>query len=215
MAECLGKDVRRLFEEMKDDEIISCIRQGDAEAMDFLLERYKGLVKKKANALYLIGGEKEDIIQEGMIGLYKAVRDYNSEKEAAFSTFAELCVARQIYTAISASNKKRNQPLNNYISFEQQSEELADIARNGYVTGNPEEAVIGRENAKQLKEFIDKELSSLEKKVIGFYLEGYSYMQIAEMLEKKPKSIDNAIQRIRSKLKKYIAFYFHKKEVDQ
>ena len=206
MAECLGKDVRRLFEEMKDDEIISCIRQGDAEAMDFLLERYKGLVKKKANALYLIGGEKEDIIQEGMIGLYKAVRDYNSEKEAAFSTFAELCVTRQIYTAISASNKKRNQPLNNYISFEQQSEELADIARNGYVTGNPEEAVIGRENAKQLKEFIDKELSSLEKKVIGFYLEGYSYMQIAEMLEKKPKSIDNAIQRIRSKLKKYIAF---------
>lgn len=206
MAECLGKDVRRLFEEMKDDEIIGCIRQGDAEAMDFLLERYKGLVKKKANALYLIGGEKEDIIQEGMIGLYKAVRDYNSEKEAAFSTFAELCVTRQIYTAISASNKKRNQPLNNYISFEQQSEELADIARNGYVTGNPEEAVIGRENAKQLKEFIDKELSSLEKKVIGFYLEGYSYMQIAEMLEKKPKSIDNAIQRIRSKLKKYIAF---------
>ena len=206
MAECVGKDVRSLFEEMKDDEIIGCIRQGDAEAMDFLLERYKGLVKKKANALYLIGGEKEDIIQEGMIGLYKAVRDYNSEKEAAFSTFAELCVTRQIYTAISASNKKRNQPLNNYISFEQQSEELADIARNGYVTSNPEEAVIGRENAKQLKEFIDKELSSLEKKVIGFYLEGYSYMQIAEMLEKKPKSIDNAIQRIRSKLKKYIAF---------
>lgn len=195
-----------LFEGMSDNEIIGCIRQGDAEAMDFLLERYKGLVKKKANALYLIGGEKEDIIQEGMIGLYKAVRDYNSEKEAAFSTFAELCVTRQIYTAISASNKKRNQPLNNYISFEQQSEELADIARNGYVTGNPEEAVIGRENAKQLKEFIDKELSSLEKKVIGFYLEGYSYMQIAEMLEKKPKSIDNAIQRIRSKLKKYIAF---------
>lgn len=202
----MGKDVTELFEGMSDNEIIGCIRQGDAEAMDFLLERYKGLVKKKANALYLIGGEKEDIIQEGMIGLYKAVRDYNSEKEAAFSTFAELCVTRQIYTAISASNKKRNQPLNNYISFEQQSEELADIARNGYVTGNPEEAVIGRENAKQLKEFIDKELSSLEKKVIGFYLEGYSYMQIAEMLEKKPKSIDNAIQRIRSKLKKYIAF---------
>lgn len=191
---------------MKDNEIIGCIRQGDAEAMDFLLERYKGLVKKKANALYLMGGEKEDIIQEGMIGLYKAVRDYNPEKEAAFSTFAELCVTRQIYTAISASNKKRNQPLNNYISFEQQSEELADVARNGHITGNPEETVIGRENAKQIKEFIDKELSSMEKKVIGFYLEGYSYIQIAEMLEKKPKSIDNAIQRIRSKLKKYIAF---------
>jgi len=191
---------------MNDNEIIGYIRQGDAEAMDFLLERYKGLVKKKANALYLIGGEKEDIIQEGMIGLYKAVRDYNSEKEAAFSTFAELCVTRQIYTAISASNKKRNQPLNNYISFEQQSEELADVARNGYINGNPEETVIGRENAKQLKEFIDKELSNLEKKVIGFYLEGYSYMQIAEMLEKKPKAIDNAVQRIRAKLKKYIAF---------
>ncbi|MCR5784811.1 MAG: sigma-70 family RNA polymerase sigma factor [Eubacterium sp.] len=186
-----------------DEELIEMLREGDEDIMDYLLEKYKLLVRKKANAMYLMGGDTDDLIQEGMIGLYKAIRDYDKSKEAAFSTFAQLCISRQIYNVVEAAGRKKNSPLNNSLSLDIRDEPGAfgnEFESLVIHMANPESVYIDRENVERLEEKIEKTLSSYEKKVIGLYLNGYTYTQIAEILEKEPKSVDNALQRIKAKL---------------
>ena len=186
-----------------DEELIEKLRAGDAEIADYIMEKYKPLVRKKTNAMYLIGGETEDLIQEGMIGLFKAVRDYKPEKEASFFSFAELCINRQLYSALEASNRKKHIPLNTYISFSNQDEPDA-LNIEQMVTDqtiSPEQKLIEQEGRAEFYQRLDEKLSVMERKVLNLYLEGCSYTQIAEFLEKTPKSIDNSLQRIRAKIK--------------
>ena len=156
------------------------------------------MVRKKAHAMFLIGGEQEDLIQEGMIGLFRAVRDYRPDKNASFATFANLCVERQIYKAIEISGRQKHRPLNSYISLSEENSPLKDTEDTKQQ--NPEEIIIDRENADLMLERIRKKLSPLENQVLELYLEGLDYHQIARQMEKSPKSIDNALQRIRNKI---------------
>lgn len=194
---------------MSDEDIVSRIQAGDRPAMDYLLEKYKYLVRNKAKALFLIGGDRDDLIQEGMIGLYKAIRDYQKDRQNSFFNFADLCISRQIYSAIKASNRKKNIPLNTYISIytplkgeygeSAEKETLIDIMyqENGL---NPEELVIDKENTSMIEYELVRRLSALEKKVLSLYMQDLKYLQIAEVLGKEPKTIDNALTRIKTKL---------------
>lgn len=196
------------MEELTDEELIEQVRLQDSEAMEILIVRYKNLVRKNAKALYLIGGEHDDLIQEGMIGLYKAIRDFDPAKNARFLPFANLCISRQIYTAIQASNTRKNQPLNNYISFDaaedwEGGEERDDLWLNVCMNGsggNPEELLIHREDDEQIEQFLSKKLSAFEMQVLKAYLEEENYSRVAKRLGKSPKTVDNALQRIRKKL---------------
>ena len=191
------------YQELTDEELITQLRAGKAEIADYIMEKYKPLVRKKSNAMYLIGGETEDLIQEGMIGLFKAVRDYNPEKEVSFFTFAEVCISRQLYSALEASNRKKHIPLNNYISFSNQ-EESDGINLELMVTEqtiSPEQLLIEQEGKKEFFDKLEGNLSAMERKVLYLYLEGNNYTQIAELMQKTPKSIDNSLQRIRAKVK--------------
>ena len=184
------------YETCSDEELIQRLRQGENTIMDYILEKYKPLVRKCANAMYLIGGETEDLIQEGMIGLFKAIRDYRDDRDNSFSSFAYICVNRQLYTAIEASNSIKNQPLNSYVSLSEQS------TKNCLgVTSSPEQLVIEQEVWENLWKELDECLSEMEKQVLSYYLKGSSYLQIAEKMEKSPKSIDNALWRIRQKIR--------------
>ena len=171
--------------------------------MEYLLEKYKNLVRRRANALYLIGGETEDLIQEGMIGLFKAIRDYRTDKDTSFYHFAELCVTRQMYTAVEASRRKKHTPLNTYVPLdaggEGQDDILLSIGQPG--TLDPETLFISQENVRQLLKQVNERLSRMERQVLALYLEGMNYHQIADYMGKSPKSIDNALQRIRSKIR--------------
>lgn len=196
-----------------DEAIIECIRNGEDEAMDYLLEKYKSTVRQKARALFLMGGDRDDLIQEGMIGLYRAIRDFNLEKETSFFQFAKLCITRQMYSAIKASNRKKNIPLNTYISFytpvREKENDLEDVVSFMDVmtskhNTNPEEMIIDRENTTMLEEKLDKRLSAMEKEVVRLFISGMKYTEIANILKKEPKSIDNALQRIRSKVNQII-----------
>lgn len=186
------------YQNSSDEELIRRLRQGESEIEDFLMDKYKNLVKIRARAMYLIGGETDDLIQEGMIGLFKAIRDYREDRDAAFATFAKLCVERQLYRAIESSNRQKNQPLNTYISLdgESQEEELQRLWEE-----SPEAIVVDREHTDAMIERIHKALSPFENHVLNLYMNGYTYIQIAEMMDKSPKSIDNALQRIRSKVR--------------
>jgi RNA polymerase sporulation-specific sigma factor len=198
---------------LSDEDIIALARDGDSDAMDYMLNRYKNLVRKKAKALYLIGGDKDDLIQEGMIGLYKAIRDYDMDKDNSFYNFADLCISRQIYSAIKASNRKKNFPLNTYVSLYapayneytdlDDKEALVDLMYESK-TSNPEELVIDKESTNMLEYELVRHLSSFEKDVLDLYLNDYTYLQIADKLKKEPKSIDNALQRIKLKLNKVL-----------
>lgn len=191
------------YNNFSDEELIEKLRDGDTEIADYIMEKYKPLVRKKTNAMYLIGGEPEDLIQEGMIGLFKAVRDFNPEKEVSFFSFAELCISRQLYSALEASNRKKHIPLNNYISFSNQ-EESEGINLEQMITEqtiSPEQRLIEQEVKQEFFDKLEEKLSLMEKKVLYLYLEGSSYTQIAEFMGKTPKSIDNTLQRIRSKIK--------------
>ena len=171
--------------------------------MAYIVEKYKPLVRKKTNALYLIGGENDDLIQEGMIGLFKAVRDYKSDRESSFCSFAQLCITRQLCSALEASNRKKHMPLNTYISFSQSDSdgtELEDMLHDDIAS--PEQLLIEQEKFKEFKEQLWNKLSNMEKKVLQLYLEGNNYTTIAHMLGKSDKSIDNALSRIRQKLKR-------------
>lgn len=197
------------YKKLTEEEIIELIRNNDSDAVDYLLEKYKNAVRQKAKALFIIGGDRDDLIQEGMIGLYKAIRDYDSTKEVGFSYFADLCISRQIYDAIKASNRKKNIPLNTYISLNSplngnpnQSEDMPsiiDIIYQQNVT-NPEELVIDKERTSMLEYELERRLSDLEKEVVKLFVVGMKYTEIAAILNKEPKSIDNALQRIRTKL---------------
>ena len=190
------------YEAFSDEELIEKLRQGENDITDYILEKYKQLVRKKTNAMYLIGGETEDLIQEGMIGLFKAIRDYRPDKDASFYHFAELCINRQLYSALEASNRKKHQPLNSYISLSDQdnqgavaAELLVDQER------GPEQMVIEQELWEEYKKRLEQNLSKMENKVLQYYLDGNHYIQIAEIMGKSPKSIDNALQRIRQKIR--------------
>ena len=185
-----------------DELLVLQCRQGDRAALDVIMEKYKPLVIKKARSMFLIGGETEDLIQEGMIGLFKAVQDFNPEKEASFYSFSKLCIDRQIYSAVTSAGRKKHSPLNGYVSLSDASElEREEQWNQASVPSiSPEEAIIDRERMEIIRETLDERLSPMELTVMQLFLEGYSYAQMAERLGKKQKSVDNALRRIKAKL---------------
>lgn len=187
-----------------DEQLIEMYRadQGSTAISDYLIEKYKNLVRKKARAMYLIGAETDDLIQEGMIGLFKAIRDYCPDRGPSFQSFANLCIDRQMYHAVEASNRQKHQPLNAYISLSLNNNEEGIIGE--LVASSAESVVLDRENAQIMEERIKKCLSPLENKVFGSYLSGNDYLKIAEQLGRSPKSVDNALQRIRAKVRECI-----------
>ena len=195
----------------KDEELVLMAQNGDDAAQEYLLDKYKSLVRAKSRAYFLIGADSEDIIQEGMIGLYKAVRDYNEEKNASFRSFAELCVNRQMITAIKAATRQKHQPLNSYVSlnkpvYEEESEQtyMDFLQSDSSALLNPETLLIGQENKHFLEDQMVKNLSSFETRVLVLYLQGRSYFEIAHVLDKPEKSIDNALQRVKKKLERFL-----------
>lgn len=196
------------YEKCTDEELIARLRAGEEEISDYLMEKYKGFVRKKARAMYLIGGETDDLIQEGMIGLFKAIQSYHPDREASFRTFAGMCIDRQLYSAIQNSNRQKHMPLNAYISLseEKESEELE-----ASWWENPENIIIDQESTEILEQEIHKVLSPMENKVLEYYLKGYGYIQIAELMGKTPKSIDNALQRMRGKIRNFSLSFWDKK----
>ena len=190
--------------ECSDEELIARLRDGQDEIMDYLIDKYKHLVRKKAKVMFLIGGDTDDLIQEGMIGLFKAIRDYRSDREASFFHFAELCINRQLYSAVEASNRKKHVPLNTYVSFYSQTMEEGKSLAETLLTDqmdDPEQLVIEQENFTAFWEQLREQLSALERQVLDAYLEGKNYRQIAEELGKSPKTIDNALSRIKGKIR--------------
>ncbi len=193
---------------MSENDIINLAQNKEDSAMEYLLEKYKPLVRQKTRKLFLIDGDKDDLIQEGMIGLFKAVRDYQAGKDAAFRTFADLCISRQLYSAIKKSNRLKNQPLNSYISiysdeFNDADELVGDrtvISSGSDNIANPEAIVIDRESAVDMQNQMFDKLSKMEREVLKRYLDGMTYQEIAADMEKSPKSIDNALQRIKGKI---------------
>lgn len=194
------------YEGFTDEQLIAMLRAGDNGIMDFLMEKYKYLVRKKTNTLFLLGGDTDDLIQEGMIGLFKAIRDYD-ESQSSFYHFAELCISRQIYTAIEAAARKKHVPLNSYVSLSNGPADSEDFPLEENLTvGNrdPEQILIDRENVDLFLQKIHDQLSRMERQVLDYYLEGMNYHQIAREMDKPEKSIDNALQRIKGKVQKLI-----------
>ena len=197
------------FESMPDEEIVALAQDADGAALEYLLNKYKNFVRTKARSYFLIGADHEDIVQEGMIGLYKAIRDYRPEKLSSFRAFAELCVTRQIITAIKTATRQKHIPLNSYISlnkpiYEEDSDRtLLDVITEEGMS-NPEEMIIDREDLSLIEGRIGQMLSALEKEVLVRYMEGKSYVEIAGEMHRHVKSIDNALQRIKRKLLKYL-----------
>ena len=191
-----------IYKDRSDEQLIEQLRSGQTKVMDYQMAKYKNLVRKRANALYLIGGETEDLIQEGMIGLFKAVQDYRSEKDVSFYHFAELCINRQMYTAVEASQRKKHTPLNTYVPLDagQEGKDGRYLeAGNQPQTLDPETLFISQETVRQLLKQANEQLSRMERQVLALYLEGMNYHQIAEHLGKTPKAVDNALKRIRAK----------------
>ena len=197
------------YEEMTDEEIALLARDGDDAAQEFLLNKYKNFVRSKARSYFLIGADHEDIVQEGMIGLFKAIRDFRPDKLSSFRAFAELCVTRQIITAIKTATRQKHIPLNSYVSLnrpiydEESDRTLMDVIVEGRAQ-NPEELIIGRENLVSFRDQVDRVLSGLEQDVLNAYLDGKSYQEIADKLGRHVKSIDNALQRVKRKMEKFL-----------
>lgn len=195
------------YKDKSDEEIVAQAKMGNNRAQEYLISKYENFVKSKAKSYFLIGADKEDIYQEGMIGLYKAIRDFNPEKSTSFKAFAEICVIRQIITAIKTATRQKHIPLNTYISlnkpiYEEESERtLLDVLA-GLKISDPEELMISKEQMNYIEEKISKVLSGLELEVLTSYLDGKSYQEIASDLERHSKSIDNALQRVKRKLEK-------------
>ncbi|MDO4617635.1 MAG: sigma-70 family RNA polymerase sigma factor [Lachnospiraceae bacterium] len=186
------------YSSMDDNELISLLRQGEEQIVEYLMEKYKPIVKKRARTMFLAGGDHEDLLQEGMMGLFKAILEFDPEKGASFPTFASLCISRQMLSAIEASQRKKHQPLNSSISFGE-----LEISGGEAVTSsdqNPESIVLDQERADDLMMEISSVLSPYENRVLKAYLQGLDYIQISEVLGKTPKSVDNALQRIRTKV---------------
>jgi RNA polymerase sporulation-specific sigma factor len=197
------------YGEMLDEKVIEDARSGDNKALEYLINKYKGFVRAKARTYFLIGADREDIIQEGMIGLYKAIRDFRGDKFSSFRAFAELCITRQIITAIKTATRQKHIPLNSYISlnkpiYEEESDRtLMDIISQESVS-DPEEMIINREEFTVIELKMGEILSNLEWEVLSLYLQGKSYQEIADELDRHVKSIDNALQRVKRKLEKYL-----------
>lgn len=200
------------YRQYTDEELLIRLRDGESGITDYIMNKYKNLVRNKAKTMYLLGADSDDLIQEGMIGLFKAVRDYDSGRDASFSTFADLCVSRQMYTAVQASRRQKHIPLNTYISLygtadtgrDGEAEELVNVLT-AHFEQSPEELIIDKENVDRIEKTIEKELSAFEKQVLDLYMIGMGYQQIARILGRDDKSTDNALQRIKSKLKKAIS----------
>lgn len=198
------------FSDFTDEELIIRYRDGDKQIVDYLMDKYKHVVRNKAGRMFILGADKDDLIQEGMIGLFKAVRDYDSGRDASFLTFAELCISRQMYTAIQAANRKKHLPLNSYISlYKNQEDETLEGQLIGAIQNfseqNPEEILIDRENVEALQMIIDQELSTFERQVLELSMTGMGYIDIARLLGRDPKSTDNALNRVKTKIRKAIA----------
>ncbi len=188
------------WENLSDEELIVCFRNGQTQVADFILDKYKGLVRKKARLLFMEGGDQEDLLQEGMLGLFKAVREYDPERAASFFTFAELCITRQMLSAIEAASRKKHLPLNASVSIED-LDETQVFGAFGTADG-PETIFVEKEAAEQLLTDINEKLSPMERRVLDLYLSGLDYLQIAKVMQKPGKAIDNALQRVRSKVRK-------------
>ena len=192
---------------MADEQLIRKLREGETAITDFIVNKYKGMVKKKAKAMFLLGGENDDLIQEGMIGLFKAIQNYDLRQEMSFASFADLCVSRQMSTAIKLSNRQKHKPLNSYISLYQSEDEneeeahipLIDQLQNAK-DNNPEDLFLDKEYFKSMEEKLRERLSEFESRVLHLHLLGEDYRTIAKLLDKSPKSIDNALQRIKQKV---------------
>ncbi|MCL1697765.1 MULTISPECIES: RNA polymerase sporulation sigma factor SigH [unclassified Lysinibacillus] len=197
------------FERFNDEELIEMVHQGNTDALDFLITKYRLLVRAKARSYFLIGADKEDIVQEGMIGLYKAIRDFKGDKLASFRAFAELCITRQIITAIKTATRQKHIPLNSYVSldkpiFDEESDRTLMDVLTGAIMDDPEELMIHREEFGYLEEKMGEILSELELQVLALYLDGQSYHEISEKLNRHVKSIDNALQRVKRKLERHL-----------
>ena len=198
-----------VFEDMPDEAVVELAGNGDMNAQEYLINKYKNFVRAKARTYFLLGGDKEDLIQEGMIGMYKAIRDYRPDKLSSFRAFAELCITRQIITAIKTATRQKHIPLNSYVSLnkpiydEDSDRTLLDVITGTKIT-DPEELIISQEEFDNIEEKMGELLSSLELRVLMYYLEGKSYQEIAEDLGRHVKSIDNALQRVKRKLEKYL-----------
>ena len=192
--------LKERYGNLTDEELMNRLEAGETEVTEYLLDKYKPLVKSRARTLYLIGGEKDDLIQEGMIGLFRAIRGFRSSEECSFYNFAELCITRQMYTAVQASKRKKHAPLNSYVALEEEAGLMAEQ--------NPEDLVIDQENLESRYDQIHRRLSDMEKLVLELYLEGRTYGQIAAVIGKNEEAVDNTIQRLKKKLDK------HEKNVD-
>lgn len=194
---------------LEDEKIIDLVHQGDSEALDYLITKYRNFVRAKARSYFLIGADREDIVQEGMIGLYKAIRDFKEDKLSSFKAFAELCITRQIITAIKTATRQKHIPLNSYVSLdkpiydEESDRTLMDVISGAKVT-DPEELIINQEEFDDIEVKMGELLSDLERKVLVLYLDGRSYQEISEELNRHVKSIDNALQRVKRKLERYL-----------
>lgn len=197
------------LEHLTDEEIVELAKHGNVGALEYLINKYKNFVRAKARTYFLIGADREDIIQEGMIGLYKAIRDYRYDRQASFRAFAEICVTRQIITAIKTATRQKHIPLNSYVSlnkpvFDEESERTLGEVVTTEKDGNPEDLFINQENLMDIESTMHKILSPLEQEVVNLYLEGKSYQEIAEQLDRHVKSVDNALQRVKRKLEQYL-----------
>lgn len=198
------------YQNETDEMLIERLRDGERDVTDYIMNKYKNLVRSKAKSMYILGADNEDLIQEGMIGLFKAIRDYDPGRDASFFTFADLCISRQMYTAVQASNRKKHMPLNTYISLHSTLHEEESGREGGEFINflesdtqkDPEQLLIDKENVLSLERKIEEELSSFEKQVLDLYLTGMPYTQIAKVLGRDEKSADNALQRIKSKIRK-------------
>ncbi len=203
------KDTIQTVGQAEDEELLERVREGDSSALEFLINKYKNFVRAKARSYFLIGADHEDIVQEGMIGLYKAIRDFKGDKLSSFKAFAELCITRQIITAIKTATRQKHIPLNSYISLdkplydEESDRTLLDVICGSRVT-DPEELIINQEEFDDIELKMSEILSDLERKVLMLYLDGQSYQEISAELNRHVKSIDNALQRVKRKLERYV-----------
>lgn len=199
------------FKTMSDEQIVALAQAGNGEAMEYIVDQYTGFVRKRSVPYFLVGAEREDLVQEGLIGLYKAVKTFDTEKRASFKTFAEVCIVRQMITAVKSSTRKKNSPLNHYVSIHGADGDADSFDGNTYQmledtkNINPESIMIEKEDAKGMEFELSKLLSDFENKVLGLYLSGASYKEIATWLGKEPKAVDNALTRIKHKTEKYIS----------
>jgi len=209
VGECFKEKTYKSYKHLEDEQLVELVHQGDGDALDFLIHKYQNFVRAKARSYFLVGADREDIIQEGMIGLYKAVRDFKGDKLSSFKAFAELCITRQMITAIKTATRQKHIPLNSYVSldkpiYDDESDRTLMDVISGTKATDPEELIVNREEVDDIEVKMTELLSDLERKVLALYLDGRSYQEISEELNRHVKSIDNALQRVKRKLEKYL-----------